>query len=148
MPLFCDKPCDTDLEAVEAIRSACHGLLPNWQNPERYFIQRSNITSNRRPPAPTNSGCYDPSMPSLFTPPDQQAKKAAARAARLGEVEVKLFALDGHGPGPEVCRQIAQVLAPVQDGRDAQSLIQKWLAIQYRDVVAAVWRERRKLRGL
>jgi hypothetical protein len=45
MPLFCDKICDTDLEAVEAIRSACHGLLPNWQRPEAFFIRRSNITS-------------------------------------------------------------------------------------------------------
>jgi hypothetical protein len=45
VPTFCDKLCDTDLEAIEAIRRACHGLLPNWQNPHRFFEQRSEITS-------------------------------------------------------------------------------------------------------
>jgi hypothetical protein len=45
MPTFCDRICDTDLEAVEAIRSACHSLLPSWQNPEAFFLKRSNITS-------------------------------------------------------------------------------------------------------
>jgi hypothetical protein len=44
MPTFCDRLCDSDLEAIEAIRSACHGLLPNWQRPEAFFLQRSAIT--------------------------------------------------------------------------------------------------------
>jgi hypothetical protein len=35
MPLFCDKLCDSDVEALEAIRAACHALLPSWQNPEQ-----------------------------------------------------------------------------------------------------------------
>ena len=44
MPTFCDRLANTDIEALEAIRSACHRLLPNWQSPERYFIQRSEIS--------------------------------------------------------------------------------------------------------
>jgi hypothetical protein len=44
MPTFCDRICDSDVEALEAIRSACHGLLPSWQLPERFFEQRSSIT--------------------------------------------------------------------------------------------------------
>jgi hypothetical protein len=44
MPTFCDRLCDSDVEAIEAIRAACHGLLPNWQLPERFFEQRSAIT--------------------------------------------------------------------------------------------------------
>jgi hypothetical protein len=45
MPTFCDKLCDSDLEAIEAIRSACHALLPSWQAPEKFFVRRSEITS-------------------------------------------------------------------------------------------------------
>jgi hypothetical protein len=44
MPTFCDRQADTDVEALEAIRAAVHGLLPNWQNPERFHIQRSGIS--------------------------------------------------------------------------------------------------------
>jgi hypothetical protein len=45
MPTFCDRLCDSDVEALEALRSACHRLLPSWQNPHTFFEQRSEITS-------------------------------------------------------------------------------------------------------
>jgi hypothetical protein len=45
VPTFVGKLCDSDLEALEALRKACHGLLPSWQNPHRFFEQRSEITS-------------------------------------------------------------------------------------------------------
>jgi hypothetical protein len=45
MPTFCDRLCDSDVEAIEAIRSAVHKLLPSWQRPELFFEQRSSITS-------------------------------------------------------------------------------------------------------
>lgn len=39
-----NRVCDTDAEAVTAIRSMVHGLLPNWQNPEAFFVQRSEVS--------------------------------------------------------------------------------------------------------
>jgi hypothetical protein len=46
VPTFCNRLCDSDLEALEAIRKACHGLLPSWQNPHAFFEQRSSITGS------------------------------------------------------------------------------------------------------
>jgi hypothetical protein len=45
MPTFCGRLCDSDAEAIEAVRAACHRLLPNWHHQERFFEARSEITS-------------------------------------------------------------------------------------------------------
>jgi hypothetical protein len=39
-----NRVCDLDTEVIEVIRAMVHSMLPNWQDPQRFFEARSEVS--------------------------------------------------------------------------------------------------------